>query len=131
MRQASTNVTLDNIEGFAQVFRLQPWQLLHPTKGGQTGPQVVTLADALQVIARALNELPDDKRDQAALRLQTFARAPDSAKALAHVAELLHVTDMAAPEPSAVKALITAKAMVNTRDFAGSPSFEKKNEPSA
>lgn len=40
-----------------------------------------TLAQALGVVAGALNQLPDDRRELVAQHLQTLARAPDSRRA--------------------------------------------------
>lgn len=45
-------------------------------------PTIPTLAQALEVVASSLNQLPDERRELAAQRLQTLARAPDSARAM-------------------------------------------------
>lgn len=49
----------------------------------------VTLAQALEVVAASLNELPDARRELAAQHLQTLARAPDSAKAMQSAIEAI------------------------------------------
>ena len=60
----------------------------------------VSLAQALEVVARSLNDLPDAQRDLAAQHLQTLARAPDSAKAMQALLAALHcdVPPMPLPE---------------------------------
>lgn len=47
------------------------------------------LGDALNLLARALNALPDEQRETAAERLRVLAMAPDSKKALDSVRALL------------------------------------------
>lgn len=49
----------------------------------------ITLAQALEVVAASLNELPDARRELAAQHLQTLARAPDSAKAMQSAIEAI------------------------------------------
>ena len=63
-------------------------------------PSPVTLEQALKVVARSLNDLPDAQRDLAAQHLQTLARAPDSAKAMQALLAALHcdVPPMPLPE---------------------------------
>lgn len=81
-------------------------------------PSQVTLAQALEVVARSLNDLPDAQRDLAAQHLQTLARAPDSAKAMQALLAALHCHAPPMPLPE-------------SRDFQPPvpPSFLLKNKP--
>lgn len=81
-------------------------------------PSSVTLEQALEVVARSLNDLPDAQRDLAAQHLQTLARAPDSAKAMQALLAALHCHAPPMPLPE-------------SRDFQPPvpPSFLLKNKP--
>lgn len=121
VRDAQTTVNLDYIEVFAKVFQKEPWQLLHPKLGESSAqPSAPTLAQALEVVAGALNQLPDDRRELVAQHLQTLARAPDSQRAMESLlASMQHV---AGPMPTA-----------ESRDFqppVPSGLFDKTKQPS-
>lgn len=90
------------------------------TEDSRPNAEAVTLAQALEVIADQLNTLTDERRAQAAQRLQTLALAPDSQKARAALLAMLE--DGPAPVP-----------LPETKDFAPpvpSSKFSKTREPS-
>lgn len=65
------------------------WAALPPSGVASLLPSAPTLAQALEVVAASLNELPDERRELAAQHLQTLARAPDSKRALESLAQAL------------------------------------------
>ena len=70
--------------------------LMRPSGAVPAVVQPPTLGEALEVVARCLNDLPDSAREQAAQHLQTLARAPDSQKALAALIQAMAATDLSA-----------------------------------
>ena len=91
MVKGRRNVGDELADKLEQTFNLPPGAIdAHDPSGlvahfpswGQAKPARPTLAQALEVLAASLNELPDERRELAAQHLQTLARAPDSKKAL-------------------------------------------------
>lgn len=102
VKDGDTTVNLDYIEVFAKVFHKEPWQLLHPAIGemASSTDATPTLAQALEVVAGALNQLPDDRRELVAQHLQTLARAPDSARAMESLLAAMRPTPSPPPPES-------------------------------
>lgn len=84
IKEGSTSTGTDTLLAIADAFGVEPWELLQPQLGKQTATLGAykatspTLAQALEVLAGSLNQLPDERRELVAQHLQTLARAPDS-----------------------------------------------------
>lgn len=82
-------------------------------------PMPPTLAQVVDRLAELLAPLGDEARERAVLRLQTLARAPDSADARAKLqAELVAPLQRQLPP-----------GMAETQDFAGNPPASYQGEP--
>lgn len=137
VKDGDTTVNLDYIEVFAKVFHKEPWQLLHPAIGemASSTDAVPTLAQALEVVGRALLAADPAMRSSAVDLLVTYVRDPASnddlipaiAKRLTAPADLQRRADIE-------RALTKNKEGIETRDisaktFAGDgdePTFAKK-----
>lgn len=83
------------------------------TSAAQTPAAPPTLEQALAVVARCLNDLPDSAREQAAQHLQTLARAPDSKKALAALRQAMTGATDLSSTPTA-QHLLSADASIES-----------------
>lgn len=81
---------------------------------------VISLEQALAVVAARLNILTSSAREQAAQHLQTLARAPDSKKAIDAVLNAMDNPPVSGLTPT-VEKVLSERDLVNTRDFAPPP----------
>ena len=106
IKEGSTSTGTDTLLAIADAFGVEPWELLQPQLGKQTAnlgankATSPTLAQALEVVAASLNQLPDERRELAAQRLQTLARAPDSARAMESLLAAMRPTPSPPPPES-------------------------------
>jgi hypothetical protein len=81
VKKGETTVNLDYIQVLAQVFKKKPWEMLHPKLGDTSGDRAaLDLGAAVDLLAATLERFPEEVRLTIADRLQTLAKAPDSAK---------------------------------------------------
>lgn len=96
MLNGENEPALDTVSAVAKALDMEPWRLIQPRDSAPT------LAQALTLLARALDGIPEHGRELAAQHLQTLARAPDSKKAMAALLQALSSVDLSST-PTAQK----------------------------
>lgn len=103
---------------------------LRNTEPGPDLRAAPSLSQALEVVAARLNELPDEQREVAAQRLQTLARAPDSARAMEALLAAMQLTSEAMSQsavPGIAGQVVTRRLSTETADF--SPAAQPGRQP--